>query len=214
MDRRRSLTLVAGIVLGAACRTVPASPAAPIVQPGAPGKPSQIIDARQAADLSQLKYTPAEIQFVQRMIGHHMQALEMTDLLASRTSRHDMQLLAKRIQISQADEIDMMREWLKSRGAALPDPHAHHAPDAALMPGMLTAAEMQRLSSATGEEFERLFLEFMIRHHDGALVMVEELFGAAGAGQQSDIYSFASDVEADQRMEIERMSAMLRERQR
>ena len=201
-------------MLGAACRTLPASPAAPIVQPGAPGKPSQVIDARQASDLSQLKYTPVEIQFVQGMIGHHMQALEMTELLPARTSRGDMQLLAKRIQISQADEIDMMREWLKSRGAAQPDPHAHHAPDAPLMPGMLNAAEMQRLASANGEEFERLFLEFMIRHHDGALVMVEELFGAAGAGQQSDIYSFASDVEADQRMEIERMSEMLRERQR
>lgn len=201
-------------MLGAGCRTLPASPAAPIVQPGAPGEPSQVIDARQASDLSQLKYTPAEIEFVQGMIGHHMQALEMTELLPARTARGDMQLLAKRIQISQADEIDMMRAWLKSRGAAQPDPHAHHAPNAALMPGMLNPAEMQRLASAKGEEFERLFLEFMIRHHDGALTMVEELFGAAGAGQQSDIYSFASDVEADQRIEIERMSAMLRERQR
>ena len=199
---------------GTGCRTLPASPAAPIVQPGAPGQPSQVIDARQASDLSQLKYTPAEIQFVQGMIGHHMQALEMTELLPARTERGDMQLLAKRIEISQADEIDMMREWLKARGAALPDPHAHHAPNAALMPGMLSPTEMQRLASAKGAEFERLFLEFMIRHHDGALIMVEELFGAAGAGQQSDIYSFASDVEADQRMEIERMSAMLRERQR
>ena len=214
MDRRRPVTFVLSLVLAAGCRTLPVSPAAPIVQPGAPGKPSQVIDARQASDLSQLKYTPAEIQFVQGMIGHHMQALEMTELLPSRTAGGDMQLLAKRIQISQADEIDMMREWLKSRGATLPDPHAHHAPNAALMPGMLNPAEMQRLAAAKGEEFERLFLEFMIRHHDGALVMVEELFGAAGAGQQSDIYSFASDVEADQRMEIERMSVMLRERQR
>lgn len=142
-----------------------------------------------------------------------MQALEMTKLLASRTSRADMHLLAKRIELSQADEIDMMRDWLKSRGEALPEPHAHHAADAALMPGMLTAEEMQRLAGTTGPEFDRLFLALMIKHHEGALVMVEELFSTPGAAQQSDTFAFASDVEADQAMEIARMSAMLRESQ-
>jgi uncharacterized protein (DUF305 family) len=148
---------------------------------------------------------------MQGMIGHHLQALEMTALVASRTANEDLRLLANRIEISQADEIEMLRSWLKALGEAVPDAHAHHAAGAVLMPGMLTAGEMQRLAAANGAEFDRLFLEFMIKHHDGALVMVDELFSSAGAGQQSDIFAFASDVDADQRMEIERMSAMLKE---
>ena len=151
---------------------------------------------------------------MQGMIGHHVQAVEMTKLLSSRTSRADMQLLAKRIEISQADEIEMMRDWLTSRGESLPDPHAHHAPNATLMPGMLTANEMQQLAEAKDAEFDRLFLAFMIKHHEGALVMVDELFSTPGAGQQSDTFAFASDVDADQRMEIARMSAMLKESQK
>jgi uncharacterized protein (DUF305 family) len=122
-----------------------------------------------------------------------------------------MELLAKRIEISQADEIAMMRTWLTARGEALPDAHAHHAPGATLMPGMLTAGEMQQLAEAKDGEFDRLFLTFMIKHHEGALVMVEELFSSPGAGQESDTFAFASDVDTDQRMEIARMGAMLRE---
>ena len=151
---------------------------------------------------------------MQGMIGHHMQALEMTALLTTRTANQDLRLLAKRIEISQADEIQMMRDWLKALGEPVPDSHAHLGSGAALMPGMLTAGEMQRLAGAKGAEFDRLFLEFMIKHHDGALVMVDELFSSAGAGQQSDIFAFASDVDADQRMEIERMSTMLKEYQK
>jgi uncharacterized protein (DUF305 family) len=190
---------------------MPADAPVPIVQPGAPGKPGRVISAREASDLSQLRYTEADVRFMQGMIGHHRQALEMTALLPTRTAHEGMRLLAQRIEISQADEIQMMLDWLKAHGEPLPDPHAHHAPGAVLMPGMLTAGEMQRLADATGAEFDRLFLEFMIAHHDGALVMVDELFSAAGAGQQSDVFAFASDVEADQRMEIERMSAVLEE---
>jgi uncharacterized protein (DUF305 family) len=186
----------------------------PIVQPGAPGKPGRVISAREAADLSQLRYTAAEVRFMQGMIGHHIQALEMTALAPTRTANEDLRLLAKRIEISQADEIEMMRDWLKALGERVPDPHAHHGPDAVPMPGMLTAGEMQSLAAAKGAEFDRLFLEFMIKHHDGALVMVDELFSSAGAGQQSDIFAFASDVDADQRMEIERMSGMLKEHQK
>ena len=151
---------------------------------------------------------------MQGMIGHHRQALEMTALLATHTAHEGMRLLAKRIEMSQTDEIQMMGDWLKARGEPIPDPHAHHAPGAVLMPGMLTAGEMQRLADANGAEFDRLFLEFMIKHHDGALVMVDELFSSAGAGQQSDIFAFASDVDADQRMEIERMSNMLKDHQK
>lgn len=214
MDRRRPVALLFVLACGVSCRSLPAEQAVPIVQPGAPGKPGRVISARQASDLSQLRYTAAEARFMQGMIGHHLQALEMTALLATRTADDGLRLLAKRIEISQTDEIGMMRDWLTARGEALPDPHAHHAPGAVLMPGMLTAAEMQRLADAKGEEFDRLFLESMIRHHDGALVMVDSLFSSAGAGQQSDIFAFASDVEVDQRMEIDRMSAMLKEHQR
>lgn len=133
----------------------------------------------------------------------------MAALLPSRTDREDMKLLARRIEVSQADEIKMMQEWLKARGQEVPGEHAHHMPGAPLMPGMLTPAEMARLAAAKGPAFDRLFLEFMIKHHDGALVMVKDLFASDGGGQESDIFAFASDVDADQRMEIERMSAML-----
>jgi len=168
-----------------------------------------VISATEAIDLTQLRYTVAEVRFMQGMIAHHAQALTMTALLASRTSREDMQLLGRRIDLSQADEIELMRDWLTARGVPLAN--AQHAHEAALMPGMLTAEQMRRLAEAKDAEFDRLFLEFMIKHHEGALVMVDELFAAAGAGQQSDVFAFASEVDADQRIEIDRMSAMLEE---
>jgi uncharacterized protein (DUF305 family) len=203
----RVLVLLWVPIAVASCRT--GGGTAPIVQPGAPGAGSRVIDARTAADLSTIGHTAADVRFMQGMIGHHAQALEMAALLPSRTSREEMKLLARRIEVSQADEIKMMRQWLAARGLAAPDAHAHHAPGAALMPGMLTPDEMARLAQATGVAFDRLFLELMIKHHDGALIMVKELFSQPGAGQDSDIYAFASDVDADQRMEIERMGAML-----
>jgi uncharacterized protein (DUF305 family) len=123
-----------------------------------------------------------------------------------------MKRLGLRIQVSQTDEIKMMQQWLEARGQSVPGRHAHHMPGATPMPGMLTADEMTRLAAATGTEFERLFLEGMIKHHGGAIVMVQELFATPGAGQQSDVFAFASDVEADQKMEIDRMGAMLKER--
>jgi uncharacterized protein (DUF305 family) len=143
------------------------------------------------------------------MIGHHAQALEMTALVPSRTTREDVRLLAKRIEVSQADEIEMMQRWLEVRGKAVPDLHAHHAPGALLMPGMLTEEEMGRLAAAKGGVFDRLFLESMIEHHEGALAMVKELFATAGAGQEPEIFAFASDVESDQQVEITRMVGML-----
>ncbi len=168
-----------------------------------------MITSEQATDVSKVQHTAADVRFMQGMIGHHAQALEMTALLATRSESEDMGKLARRIEVSQADEIKMMQEWLSSRGQPLPDPHAHHAPGAPLMPGMLSAGEMARLAAAGGAEFDQLFLEYMIKHHAGALIMVEELFAQPGAGQESEIFAFASDVDADQRMEIERMRAML-----
>ena len=159
-------------------------------------------------------FTPADVKFMQGMIGHHQQAIEMVALIADRTSRDDMKLLGKRIELSQVDEIQMMQDWLKARGQALPDPHAHHQHGATLMPGMLTLEEMAKLQAAKGVEFDRLFLEGMIKHHGGALLMVRDLFATPRAGQDGDIFAFASDVEADQQMEMDRMGAMLRELQK
>ena len=168
-----------------------------------------MISAEKATDLSRVQFTPADVRFMQGMIGHHAQALEMAALLPDRSRRDDMRLLATRIEVSQADEIQMMQRWLEARGQQVPGPHAHHAPGAPLMPGMLTAEEMGRLAAATGDAFDRLFLELMIKHHEGALTMVKVLYSTAGAGQESEIYAFASDVDADQRMEIDRMRGML-----
>jgi uncharacterized protein (DUF305 family) len=216
---------IAAIVLiaaaGAACRSAaptsaPASAEAkpPIVQPGAPGQPSQIIAAAAARDLSQVQYTGADIKFMQGMIGHHAQAVEMVALVPSRTSSDDVRKLALRIDVSQKDEMQMMREWLVARGQQIPDPRAHHMMGTTLMPGMLTAEEMEQLAAATGAAFDRLFLEGMIKHHGGAITMVHDLFATDGAGQTPEIFSYASDVDADQRMEIDRMGAMLKELQK
>ena len=197
-----------------ACGAARGESPAPIVQPGAAGQPSRTISAEGVAALPQPVHTRADVAFMQGMIGHHAQAIEMTELLATRTRSADMRKLAKRIEVSQADEIKAMQDWLTARGEPLPDPHAHHAHGATLMPGMLSAADMQRLAAASGPEFDKLFLEYMIRHHEGALVMVRELFATGGAAQEAEIFAFASDVDADQRMEIQRMAAMLKELQK
>jgi uncharacterized protein (DUF305 family) len=199
---------------GGACRSASVDSQPPIVQPGAPGEEPRVIPVEKAVDLSRVGHTPADVQFMQEMIGHHAQALEMTALIPSRTSRPEMNQLGQRIEISQADEIKMMQTWLKDRGQPVPDVHAHHAHGAKLMPGMLTPEEMKRLADAKGVEFDRLFLEGMIKHHEGALIMVRNLFDNNGAGQESEVFAFVSDVEADQQMEIDRMFAMLKELQK
>ena len=147
---------------------------------------------------------------MQGMIGHHAQAVEMVALIADRTATEDLKRLGLRIQVSQEDEMNMMRTWLQVRGEKVPGPHSHHEPGG-FMPGMLTAEEMTQLANAKGKEFDRLFLQGMIKHHAGAITMVDELFKTPGAGQDGEIFAFASDVDADQRMEIERMGLMLRE---
>jgi len=200
------------MLAAAACRT--AAPERndlppPIVQPGAPGQPSRVISADKASDLSKVEYIDADIKFMQGMIGHHAQAIEMVALIPTHTANHDLQLLGQRIDISQTDEIKMMREWLQARGQKVPAMNAMHGHGAALMPGMLTEEEMAKLAQAKGVEFDRLFLAGMIKHHEGALTMVKQLFATPGAGQDVAIFSFASDVDADQRMEIDRMGAML-----
>jgi uncharacterized protein (DUF305 family) len=206
------LGIASGVACGSSREVAPpqVTPAAPtVIQPGAPGQSSRVVDAKKSAQAAVLPFTPADVKFMQGMIGHHAQAIEMAQLLMKNSASDDMKLLAKRIEVSQEDEIKMMQDWLKARGQTLPDPHAHHQHGAVLMPGMLTAEEMTRLSAAKGLEFDRLFLEGMIKHHNGALTMVKELFATPGAGQDVEIFAFASDVDADQRMEIDRMGAML-----
>jgi uncharacterized protein (DUF305 family) len=173
-----------------------------------------VISASAASDLSQVQYTGADIKFMQGMIGHHAQAVEMVALVPSRTASDDVRKLALRIDVSQQDEMKMMREWLQARGQQIPDPRAHHMMGATLMPGMLTPEEMTHLTAVTGTEFDRLFLEGMIKHHSGAITMVHDLFATDGAGQTPEIFSYASDVDADQRMEIDRMGSMLKELQK
>jgi uncharacterized protein (DUF305 family) len=209
----RAAGLVMICVTVVACGATGGGQRAPIVQPGAPGQDTRTITAERATSMPPPAHTDADVRFMQGMIGHHAQAIEMTKLLATRTRSDDMRTLARRIEVSQTDEIKRMQEWLQARGEPLPDPHAHHGHDAALMPGMLTGADMKRLADASGPGFDKLFLEYIIRHHGGALVMVRELFAAPGGAQESEIFAFASDVDADQRMEIQRMSAMLKELQ-
>ncbi|HMB79939.1 MAG TPA: DUF305 domain-containing protein [Vicinamibacterales bacterium] len=213
--RIRIAVIVLAAAAGASCRTAAVADARPpIVQPGLPGQPSHLIGAAQASDLSKVQYTGADIKFMQGMIGHHAQAVEMVALVPSRTSSEDVKRLALRIDVSQKDEMNMMREWLQARGQQLPDPRAHHMMGATLMPGMLTAEEMEQLAAATGAAFDRLFLAGMIKHHGGAIEMVHDLFATDGAGQTPEIFSYASDVDADQRMEIDRMGSMLKELQK
>ncbi len=193
------------------CRSTPPRSRPAIVQPGLPGQPPRIIDVDAATTLSGVAFSADDVLFMQRMIGHHRQAMEMTALVPTRTSRDAIRQLAHRIALSQADEVTMMERWLEVRRQPRLHPHDLHRPGQAPMPGMLTIEEMTRLSAAMGPEFDRLFLEGMIRHHGGALRMVEDLLERDGAGQDPEIFTFASDVDADQRMEISRMSAMLEE---
>lgn len=196
----------------AACKTAGGGSSAGtrILQPGAPGQDTKTISTAQATDLSKVGATAADIKFMQGMIGHHAQAVEMVDLLMQNSNSNAMKNLALRIKVSQDDEMNMMRKYLADHGAAVPGPHSHHEPGG-FMPGMLTPEEMTQLGKAKGVEFDRLFLMGMIKHHGGAITMVEELFKTPGAAQEGGIFAFASDVDADQRMEIDRMGAMLRE---
>lgn len=160
-----------------------------------------------ARDTGMMHQMDPDTRFMHHMTAHHAQALAMVALVPSRTSSQGLRLLAERIDISQKDEIALMRRWLEQRGKPLPpgDDHAMHM----AMPGMLSEADMARLAAATGVEFERVFLDLMIRHHEGALVMVRELLGSQGAAQDSEMYRVVADIDADQRGEIARMRSML-----
>jgi uncharacterized protein (DUF305 family) len=147
---------------------------------------------------------------MQGMIMHHSQAVDMTDLLRTRSRNKDLQALGKRISISQSDEIEYMKQWLADRGQPASMQHGHmgHTGDM-LMPGMLTRQQMKALEQATGRKFDHLFLTGMIQHHTGALIMVQELFDTPGAGQDAVLFDFATDIDNTQRAEIDIMRGML-----
>jgi uncharacterized protein (DUF305 family) len=193
-----------------------ADPAKPVVvQPGAPGQPTQTLPSSTRATLP--PRSAEDVQFMQGMIMHHAQAVEMTALIASHTSNKDLRSLGDRISHSQADEIRFMKRWLAARGEpllqAMPDmPGMDMSAHQMLMPGMLTPKQMDALRKAKGKEFDRLFLTGMIQHHNGALIMVKELFETAGAGQDAELFNFATDVDSGQRAEIRIMQTMLGEK--
>lgn len=187
-----------------------------VVQPGAPGMPTKALPPSTRAILP--PRSAKDVEFMQGMIMHHAQAVEMTDMIESQTKNKEIRLLGARISQSQSAEIDFMRRWLAVRGEPTDhDMHGNeHKPGTShkhgatmKMPGMLTKKQMDALEDARDAEFDRLFLTGMIQHHKGALVMVKELFDTAGSGQDSEIFNFATDVESGQTAEINIMETML-----
>ncbi|CAN5873934.1 hypothetical protein BH23GEM9_BH23GEM9_07590 [soil metagenome] len=151
-------------------------------------------------------FTAADVRFMQAMIGHHAQALTMTDMVPARGAGSMVLRLAEKIDISQRDEIEMMSHWLTERNQAVPDAAHMHAMH---MPGMVTPEQLAHLGATRGPAFDRLFLELMIQHHQGAVEMVDSLFASPGAAQDPDIFRFVTDVATDQRDEIDVMHHML-----
>jgi uncharacterized protein (DUF305 family) len=201
-------------LFSSALRVQQTDPAKPVVvQPGAPGQPSRTLPPSTRATLP--PRSPVDVEFMQGMIMHHRQAVEMTALMASHTENKDLRLLGARISSSQSDEIRFMKRWLAARGeplsmatSAMPGMDMSREP-MALMPGMLTPEQMEALRKAKGATFDRLFLTGMIQHHNGALTMVKDLFNSAGAGQDAELFNFATDADNSQRAEISIMQAML-----
>ncbi len=203
-------------------QTEPGKPV--VVQPGAPGKPSKTLPPSTAGMLPPL--SQADVEFMQGMIMHHAQAVEMTALVVSHTENQELRLLGARISRSQSDEIKFMKRWLAARGEAITMASSSAARSQGagapgmdmsnmshgargLMPGMLSPEQMEALGKAKGGEFDRLFLTGMIQHHNGALIMVKDLFDTAGAGQDAELFNFATDVDSGQRAEIRIMQGML-----
>lgn len=189
-----------------------------VVQPGAPGQPTKTLPSSTRAILP--APSPKDVEFMQGMIMHHAQAVEMTALMASHTENQELRLLGARISKSQSDEIDFMKRWLIARGQStempmkeMPGmPGMEMSKHEMLMPGMLTAKQMEALRNAKGDEFDHLFLTGMIQHHGGALIMVKDLFDSPGAGQDAEIFNFVTDVDSGQRAEIRIMQSMLGEK--
>jgi uncharacterized protein (DUF305 family) len=184
---------------------------APIVQPGAPGQSARTLSAKEAVDIAGANYSADDVLFMQNMIPHHAQAVEMAALVADRTNKKELLDVAGRIDASQADEIKFMQDWLTERGEAASAPKGDHgsAHEHHLMEGMATPEQLAALADAKATEFDRLFLELMIAHHDGAVEMVETLTKQPGSAYDPVLYEFISEIKNDQTDEIERMNAVL-----
>lgn len=187
-----------------------------IVQPGAPGQPTKKLPANTTAKLP--PRSAKDVEFMQGMIMHHAQAVEMTALIESRTQNKDVRKIGAKISQSQIQEIEFMKRWLTLRGEKTEmqgmsdmddeEEGSHHHGNH-LMPGMLTPKQMEELRNSKGAKFDKLFLEGMIQHHGGALVMVKDLFQSAGAGQDGELFNFATDVDTGQKGEIRIMQNLL-----
>jgi uncharacterized protein (DUF305 family) len=212
-----ALALAAAAVLGA-CSEDSDDEAQPspdqkvnIVQPGAPGEPSRELSPEEAEAIENPPHTEADVDFMQGMIHHHAQALVMTSMVRDRSASKNLTVLARRIEFAQETEIDVMARWLTARDEEPPTAEDHkndHGGGGNLMPGMVGHAELVKLAEADGRKFDRMFLEYMIRHHQGALTMVGELRAKEG-GVEPEIDSFARHVDSDQNIEINRMAGLL-----
>lgn len=232
--RAAGLASVAALLSFAACggsagtASPTPTPGPLVVQAGAPGEETRGYEGDSLSELEGAAHTEADVAFMQGMIHHHAQALEMTALIPDRTTTSSIRQMGLRMEISQGDEIGIMERWLLERGLDVPEwrpsaagEHAGHAGmdhgamghdrdmDDGMMPGMLTPEQMAQLEAAEGGAFDRLFLELMIQHHEGALSMVRDLYNSPGAAQESIVYHFASEVDADQDIEIRRMRQIL-----
>lgn len=223
MAHRGRIALRLGLLLGCALGAMPAfgqQGGTAIVQPGAPGQENKTLTA-QTAKAAARPPSKADIDFMQGMIMHHNQAVEMTELLKTRSQDPEVRELGKKIDVSQTDEMRWMKQWLTDRGLPISAPMDMGGMDMPgmdmssmmpAMPGMLTSAQMNALRKASGPMFDHLFLTGMIQHHTGALTMVKQLFANPGAGQDPQLFDFASDVDNTQQAEIDYMQHMLKEK--
>ena len=203
---------VSAVVCLAAAAAAAVAQSVPILQPGAPGQPTRPVSADQAARIADTQFSSDDVRFMQQMITHHQQAIDMAVLVKERTNRKAILDLARRIDVSQADEMSFMKNWLRERGQPLSDPqagaidaaHAAHA-----IHGMATPHQMARLAAVAGVAFDRLFLERMIAHHDGAVTMAKELLDRGGSAYDPVLFEFVDEVVNDQKAEIKRMSALV-----
>jgi uncharacterized protein (DUF305 family) len=206
-------TLGTAALLSAPAALCQSASPAPIVEPGAPGQPSKTLPPNTTGKPTPL--STADVDFMQGMIMHHGQAVEMTALIPSHTENPAIRELGAKISLSQTDEMNFMKRWLTARHQptdmampGMPDMDMHGNP-MPLMPGMLTPKQIEALRAAHGAEFDHLFLTGMIQHHTGALTMVDQLFKSPGAGQDADLFNFATDVDNTQRAEIRIMQNLL-----
>ncbi|MCK0098825.1 DUF305 domain-containing protein [Qipengyuania sp. S6317L1] len=224
MQRKLALgsrSLITGLLLTGS--SIAMAQSAPIILPGAPGQASTTLSAEEASEIAKSSYTDADVAFMQGMILHHQQAVEMSELVEERTNNEEVVTIAGKILSSQADEIEFMNGWLSDRGehtvmAGMDHSgmdhsghahHGHHAMDHSQMAGMATPEQMAELATLEGAAFDKMFLTLMIAHHEGAITMVEDLLEQPGSASDPVLFQFVGDIEADQSSEIDRMDTLL-----